>query len=67
MRPTERGITIEESTMNTNENTNTSGMSEIRELTDDELDVVSGGKPASKGSPQPFLRFDFQMVFVTSA
>jgi bacteriocin-like protein len=30
--------------MNTNTtNTNTSGMSEIRELTDDELDAVNGG------------------------
>jgi bacteriocin-like protein len=26
-----------------NTNTNTSGMSEIRELTDDELDAVNGG------------------------
>jgi bacteriocin-like protein len=43
VRPTERGITIKESTMNTNANTNTSGMREIRELTDDELDAVSGG------------------------
>jgi hypothetical protein len=38
----ERGITIKESTMNTN--TNASGMSEIRELTADELDAVNGGK-----------------------
>jgi hypothetical protein len=35
VRPTERG--------NTNTNTNTSGMSEIRKLTDDELDAVNGG------------------------
>ncbi len=28
---------------NTNANTNTSGMREIRELTDDELDAVNGG------------------------
>jgi bacteriocin-like protein len=49
--------------------TNTSAMSEICELTDDELDAVSGGKPASEGSaqPVPFLRFDFKEVFVTSA
>jgi hypothetical protein len=39
-----RAITIK-STMNTNAKTNTktSGMSEIRELTDDELDAVNGG------------------------
>jgi hypothetical protein len=37
--PAERGITIKESTMDTN----ASGMSEIRELTADELDAVNGG------------------------
>ena len=51
--------------MDTNENPNTSGISEIRELTDVELDSVSGVKPASKDPPQTFLRFEFKMVFVT--
>jgi hypothetical protein len=41
--PAERGITIKETTMNTNTNTNTSALSEIRGLTDDELDAVNGG------------------------
>jgi hypothetical protein len=46
----ERGITIKERTMTTN--TNTSGMSEIRELADDELDAVNGGKEFGAASPQ---------------
>jgi hypothetical protein len=41
--PAQRDITIKETTMNTNSNTNTSGMSEVRELIDDELDAVNGG------------------------
>jgi hypothetical protein len=41
--PVERGVTIKETTMNTNSNTNTSGTSEVRELIDDELDAVNGG------------------------
>ena len=49
----------------TKTNTKTSAMNEIRELTDVELDSVSGGKPASKDPPQTFLRFEFKMVFVT--
>ena len=44
---TGRGITIKESAMDTNRktktNTKTSTMSEIRELTDDELNAVNGG------------------------
>jgi bacteriocin-like protein len=44
VRP-KNGVTIKESTMNTN--TDTSGMSEICELTDDELDAVNGGKGGS--------------------
>ena len=37
---------------NTKTNAKTSAMSEIRELTDDELDAVSGGKEIGPATPQ---------------
>jgi hypothetical protein len=41
---------------------------EVRELTADELECVSGGKPASKDSSgSTYLSYNIKMVYVTSS
>jgi hypothetical protein len=37
---------------------------QARELATDELECVSGGKPASNASPPMFLQFQFKLVAV---